>query len=73
MLMDRLTNELKQESPCTIVFVDDIVISNEDRWQVKESLQRWRYVLKRRGMKVCRIKSEYLYFNERETGLRALL
>lgn len=52
MLMDRLTNEFRQESPDTIMFVDDIGISTKDRGQVKESLQRWRYVLKRRGMKV---------------------
>ncbi|KAI5629399.1 hypothetical protein C0J50_2331 [Silurus asotus] len=66
VVMDRLKDEVRQESPWTIMFVDDIVICGESREQVEKSLERRRYTLERRGMKVIRIKTEYMYVNERE-------
>ncbi|KAK3564497.1 hypothetical protein QTP86_022776 [Hemibagrus guttatus] len=45
---------------------DDIVICSESREQVEESLERWRFALERRGMKVSRSKTEYMCVNERE-------
>ncbi|KAI5090362.1 epoxide hydrolase 1 [Silurus meridionalis] len=66
VVMDRLTDEVRQESPWTMMFADDIVICGESREQVKKSLERWRYALERRGMKVSRSKTEYMCVNERE-------
>ncbi|KAK3527847.1 hypothetical protein QTP86_009209 [Hemibagrus guttatus] len=40
---------VRWESPCTMMFADDIVICRE---QVEESLERWWFALERRGMKV---------------------
>ncbi|KAK3539467.1 hypothetical protein QTP70_008494 [Hemibagrus guttatus] len=51
MVMDQLSEEVRQESPWTMMFADDIVICSESREQVEENLERWRYVLERRGMK----------------------
>ncbi|KAK3511278.1 hypothetical protein QTP70_034775 [Hemibagrus guttatus] len=34
--------------------------------EVEENLERWRFVLERRGMKVSRSKTEYMCVNERE-------
>ena len=65
MVMDRLTDEVRQESPWTMMFADDIVICSESREQVEEKLERWRYVLERRGMKVSCSKTEYMCVNER--------
>ena len=65
MVMDRLTDEVRQESPWTMMFADDIVICSESREQVEENLERWRYALERRGMKVSRSKTEYMCVNER--------
>ncbi|KAF7690270.1 hypothetical protein HF521_012074 [Silurus meridionalis] len=61
-----LSTQAAQESPLTTMFVDDIVICGESKEQVEKSLERWRYVLERRGMKVIRSKTEYMCVNERE-------
>ncbi|KAK3510541.1 hypothetical protein QTP70_009875 [Hemibagrus guttatus] len=66
MVMDQLSEEVKQESPWTMMFADDIVICSESREQVEESLERWRFALEKRGMKVSRSKTEYMCVNERE-------
>ncbi|MCJ8734931.1 hypothetical protein PDJAM_G00241020 [Pangasius djambal] len=50
----------------TMMFADDIVICSESRLQVEENLERWRFALERRGMKVTRSKTEYMCVNERE-------
>ncbi|KAK3570621.1 hypothetical protein QTP86_023816, partial [Hemibagrus guttatus] len=66
IVMDQLSEEVRQESPWTMMFADDIVIRSESREQVEENLERWRFVLERRGMKVSRSKTEYMCVNERE-------
>ncbi|KAK3544402.1 hypothetical protein QTP86_010538 [Hemibagrus guttatus] len=54
IVMDQLSEEVRQESPWTLMFADDIVICSESREQVEENLERWRFALERRGMKVSR-------------------
>ncbi|KAK3547492.1 hypothetical protein QTP86_021194, partial [Hemibagrus guttatus] len=66
MVMDQLSEEVRQESSWTMMFADDIVICSESREQVEENLERWRFALERRGMKVSRSKTEYMCVNERE-------
>ncbi|XP_065665589.1 uncharacterized protein LOC136087013 [Hydra vulgaris] len=63
--MDRLTDEVRQESPWTMMLADDIVICSESREQVEVNLERWRYALESRGMKLSRSKIEYMCVNER--------
>ncbi|KAK3513312.1 hypothetical protein QTP70_009998 [Hemibagrus guttatus] len=66
LVMDQLSEEVRQESPWTMMFADDIVICSESREQVEENLERWRFALERRGMKVSGSKTEYMCMNERE-------
>ena len=66
MMMDRMTNEIREEAPWTMMFADDIVICSESKEQVEEKLESWRYALERRGMKVNRRKTEYMCVNERQ-------
>ncbi|KAK3570304.1 hypothetical protein QTP86_017185 [Hemibagrus guttatus] len=66
IVMDQLSEEVRQESSWTMMFSDDIVICSESREQVEENLERWRFALERRGMKVGRSKTEYMCVNERE-------
>ncbi|KAK3532001.1 hypothetical protein QTP86_003231 [Hemibagrus guttatus] len=57
IVMDQLSEEVRQESPWTMMFADGIVICSESREQVEENLERWRFALERRGMKVSIHKS----------------
>ncbi|KAK3559897.1 hypothetical protein QTP86_026171 [Hemibagrus guttatus] len=66
IVMDQLSEEVRQESPWTMMFADDIVICSESREQVEENLERWRFALERRGMKISCSKTEYMCVNERE-------
>ncbi|KAK3515930.1 hypothetical protein QTP86_004742, partial [Hemibagrus guttatus] len=66
IVMDQLSEEVRQESPWMMMFADDIVICSESREQVEENLERWRFALERRGMKVSCSKTEYMCVNERE-------
>ncbi|KAK3505605.1 hypothetical protein QTP70_004923 [Hemibagrus guttatus] len=66
IVMDQLSEEVRQESPWTMMFADDIVICSESREQVEENLKTWRSALERRGMKVSCSKTEYMCVNERE-------
>ncbi|KAK3567195.1 hypothetical protein QTP86_012679 [Hemibagrus guttatus] len=66
IVMDQLSEEVRQESPWTMMFADDIVICSESREQVEVNLERWRFALERRGMKVSCSKTEYMCVNERE-------
>lgn len=45
MLMDRLTDEIRQEAPWTTMFADDVVFCGGSREQVEENLGRWRFAL----------------------------
>ena len=66
MKMDRMTDEIREEAPWTMMFADDIVICSESKEQVEEKLESWRFALERRGMKVNRRKTEYMCVNERQ-------
>ncbi|KAK3575303.1 hypothetical protein QTP86_023425 [Hemibagrus guttatus] len=66
MVMDQLSEEVRQESPWTMMFADDIVICSESREQVEENLERWRFALERRGMKVSR-SEELIYLDPHTT------
>ncbi|KAK3524445.1 hypothetical protein QTP70_029322 [Hemibagrus guttatus] len=73
IVMDQLSEEVRQESPWTMMFADDIVICSESREQVEENLERWRFALERRGMKVSRSKTEYMCVNKREGSVTVRL
>ena len=68
MVMDRMTDEIREEAPWTMMFADDIVICSERKEQIEENLESWRYALERSGMKVNRRKTEYMCVNERQVN-----
>ena len=60
VVVDRMTDEIREDAPWTMMFADDIVIGSERKEQLEEKLESWRYALERRGMKVNRRKTEYM-------------
>ena len=66
MVMDRITDAIREEAPWTMMFADDIVICSDSKEWLEQKLERWRYALERRGMKVNRRKTEYMCVNERQ-------
>ena len=70
VIMDRLTDKVRKESPWTMLLGDDIVICKETREEVEQRLECWKQALERRGIKVSRSKTEYLCItggNDKET------
>ena len=59
MVVDRMTDEIREEVPWTTMFADDIVICSESKEQVEEKLESRIYALERVGMKVNRRETEY--------------
>ena len=63
IVMDRLTDDIRQEAPWNMMFADDIVICHKTKEEVEADLERWRYALERRGMKISKSKTEYMCLN----------
>ena len=61
--------EIRQESPWTIMFTDDLLICRE---QVEAKLDTRRYAFEGRGIKVGRDKTEYICMNERLYGCKGV-
>ena len=70
MVMDRMTDEIREEAPWTMMFADDIMICSKSKEHVEEKLESWRYAFERRGMKVNRRRTEYMCVNERQDNGR---
>ena len=68
MVMDRMTDDIREEAPWTMMFADDIMIYSESKERVEEKLESWRYAFERRGMKVNRRKTEYMCVNEKQVN-----
>ena len=47
VIMDRLTDEVRRESPWTMLFTDNIVICEETRKEMDRRLESWRYALRK--------------------------
>ena len=60
IIIDKLTEEIRTESPWDMMFADDIVLCREDRRQLQEVLEVWRNALEKGGLKVSRSKTEYM-------------
>ena len=60
IIIDRLTEDIRKDTPWDMLFADDIVLCRQNYRQLKENLEIWRNALERRGLKVSRSKTEYL-------------
>ena len=61
--------QVRQEFLWTMMVADDIVFCSDSKEQVEENLERWKFALEQRGMKVISSKTEYKW-NSEATGSR---
>ena len=64
IVLDIITEDVRDVSPWTMMFADDVVLCGRSRQEVETKLEDWRRVLEERGLKVNRRKTEHLAFNE---------
>nr|XP_027224790.1 uncharacterized protein LOC113816996 [Penaeus vannamei] len=73
LIMDVLSEGVREEAPWTVLFADDIdivLVCNTEE-SLRDKLSQWKRALEDRGLKISRTKSEYLSFNdfEEENGV----
>ena len=62
-MIDELTKKVQEEVPWCMLFADDIVLIDESRSRLNETLEAWRATLESKGFKMSRNKTEYLECN----------
>ena len=60
IVLDVLTKDVKEEPPWNLFYADDIVLLARDREELERKLERWRYALESRGLRISRKKTEYM-------------
>nr|XP_027215958.1 uncharacterized protein LOC113808684 [Penaeus vannamei] len=66
LIMDVLSEGIREEAPWTMLFADDIVLVRNTNESLRDKLSQWKRALEDRGLEISRTKSEYLSFNEFE-------
>ena len=60
IIIDVITEDLEEETPWAMLFADDLVLCAEDRDTLEKRLEKWREVMESAGLKLSRLKTEYL-------------
>ena len=68
IIIDRLTEDIRKDAPWDMLLADDIVLCRQNHRELEEDLEIWRDTLERRGLKVSRIKTEYLRVGDVDDG-----
>ena len=61
LIMDVITAEVRDEVPWSVMFADDVVLVDLTREGVERKLELWREALEDRGLRISRVKTEYLW------------
>ena len=59
IIIAKLTENIRKDSPWDMLFPDDIVLSGQNHRKREDDLEIGRNVLERRGLNVIRSKTEY--------------
>ena len=68
IIMGKLTEDIRKDAPWDMLFADDIVLSRQNHWELEDDLEIWKNVLKKRGLKVSRSKTECLKVGSVDDG-----
>ena len=60
IVLDVLTGDVREDPPWCMYYADDVVLVAESREELEEKLERWRYSLESRGLRVSREKTVYM-------------
>ncbi|XP_067123187.1 uncharacterized protein [Centruroides vittatus] len=60
MLMEVIMDGVREESPWTMLYADDIVLCAETKEELRVKLERWLGTLEGRGLRVSRSKTVYM-------------
>ena len=60
IVLDVLTEDVREEPPWCLFYADDIVLLAKNREELERKLERWRYALESRGLRINRKKTEYM-------------
>jgi len=63
VVIDVITQDVRNEAPSCMMFVDDIVLRNTNRTELKRKVESWRKSLEDRGLQISRKKTKYLEFS----------
>jgi hypothetical protein len=58
--MDEITNDIQEDIPWCMLFVDDVVLIDENRIGVNQKLQLRRQTLESKGFRISRTKTKYM-------------
>ncbi|XP_067121860.1 uncharacterized protein [Centruroides vittatus] len=64
MLMEVITDGVREEAPWTMLYADDIVLCAETKEELRVKLERWLGTLEGRGLRVSRSKTVYMCSGE---------
>lgn len=62
IIMDVLTEGVREQAPWTMLFADDIVVVDESKDGLEDKLERWRQAVEEGGLRISRAKTEYMWF-----------
>jgi hypothetical protein len=58
--MNEITNDIQEDIPWCMLFVDDVVLIDENMIGVNQKLELWRQTLKSKGFRLSRTKTKYM-------------
>ncbi|XP_076889589.1 uncharacterized protein LOC143540366 [Bidens hawaiensis] len=63
VILDELSKSIQEIIPWCMIFADDIVLVAESKQDLNRRLEEWRVALERKGLRISRSKTEYLYYD----------
>jgi len=68
--MNVISYDNSEDTPCSMLFVHDLVLGDESRDNIEERLEGWRSILEDVSLKIRRCKTEYLPPNEGSNAIK---